>query len=102
MLPSLPGTFAPDGSRILLGRPGLRDPNKSTMDDFARCIYTMVDVLQQEDELVTVAGSTVIVDVTGLSFAHAVQMTAPNIKKMLTIIQVTLLVNSFFENLGKC
>ncbi|XP_018027685.1 alpha-tocopherol transfer protein-like isoform X6 [Hyalella azteca] len=87
LVPTLPGTLAPNGARIMIGRPGLRDPSNSSVGDMTRCMYTVLDVLLEEDDLVSVVVVNMVIDVQGLTFAHVAQMTAPIIKKMSTIIQ---------------
>ena len=90
MIPTLPGTIAPNGARVMIGRPGIRDPDTSTVDQMIRAILTVIDVVGQEDEEMGVCGMNMIIDAQNLSFAHVAQTTLPVIKKMSTIIQVMM------------
>ena len=87
-MPTLPGTIAPNGARIIIGRPGIRNPQTSTVDEMIRAFYVMLDVVTHDDEIINVTGVNMVLDVQGLSFSHVAQMTPAVIKKMSTIIQV--------------
>lgn len=74
--------------RYILARPGLRDPATTTVDDMARGVLLIMDLLHEEDQALGITGAELVADMNGLSFAHAAQMTPPMIKKMSTIMQV--------------
>lgn len=88
LVPTLLGTVATNGATIVIVRPGIRDPSVTTIDDMVRCIYSMLDVLFQEDEMISVTGVNMVADMQGLSFSHVAQMTPAVIKKMTTVMQV--------------
>lgn len=88
MVPTLPGATALNGARIIFGRPGIRDPNTTTMDHMLRTLYVMLDVVNAETECLSVQGVNVVIDATNLSFAHTAQMTPSVMKKASTIFQV--------------
>lgn len=73
---------------MVLSRPALRDPNKTDMNDAAKAILFMVDLLLEEDETVAITGVEVIMDASSMTFQHAAQMNPSLIKKASTIMQV--------------
>lgn len=81
------------GQRItVLARPGLRDPNTTSMDEAMRAVLMTLDVLQDEDESLGILGFQLLLDANGLTFSHAAQITPLIIKKFSTILQVTRLL----------
>lgn len=101
-MPTMCGTIAPNGARIIIGRPGIRDPAVTRLDDMARTFFSIIDVVLDDDEDLSVTGVNMIIDAQGLSFAHVAQMTPPIIKQMSTIIQVmTFLCYSVFTRLRR-
>lgn len=77
------------GHRItVLARPGLRDPNNTSMDDAIKAVVTTLDVMQDEDETLGILGFQLVLDASGLSLAHTAQITPTIMKKFSTILQV--------------
>ncbi|KAG7164347.1 Clavesin-1-like [Homarus americanus] len=74
--------------RVMLARPGHRDPTTTSMDDVARTILLTLDLLLEEDETIGVTGMLVVMDTGEITFQHAAQMTPTIMKKMATLIQV--------------
>lgn len=74
--------------RVVLGRPGIRDPTSTSMDDMARNVLLTLDLLLEEDETIGVSGMELVLDAKELTFQHAAQMTPLSMKKMATLIQV--------------
>lgn len=72
----------------LIARPGHRDPTSTTVDDLSKVIQLSLQIIQEEDEPLSITGTVLIIDVGGLTFQHAAQMTPPFVKKALTILQV--------------
>ncbi|XP_047477055.1 alpha-tocopherol transfer protein-like isoform X2 [Penaeus chinensis] len=75
------------GARVVLSRPALRDPSKTDMNDAAKAILFMLDLLLEEDETVVITGVEVIMDASTMTFQHAAQMNPSLIKKASTIMQ---------------
>ncbi|XP_042230140.1 alpha-tocopherol transfer protein-like isoform X2 [Homarus americanus] len=73
--------------RVMLARPGHRDPTTTSMDDVARTILLTLDLLLEEDETIGVTGMLVVMDTGEITFQHAAQMTPTIMKKMATLIQ---------------
>ncbi|XP_069978324.1 alpha-tocopherol transfer protein-like isoform X2 [Penaeus vannamei] len=71
----------------LIARPGHRDPTSTTVDDLSKVIQLSLQIIQEEDEPLSITGTVLIIDVGGLTFQHAAQMTPPFVKKALTILQ---------------
>lgn len=74
----------------VLARPGLRDPNTTTMDDAMRVILMTLEVIQDQDETTGILGFQLVLDATGISFAHAAQITPSIMKKFSIILQVVI------------
>ncbi|KAK8734202.1 hypothetical protein OTU49_006058 [Cherax quadricarinatus] len=72
---------------IVLCRPGHRDPASTSINDMARTVFTIFDVLLDEDETAWVTGLEVLLDTAELNFQHAAQMTPSVVKKATTIMQ---------------
>lgn len=77
-----------DERRIILARPGLRNPSTTDMHDMARVMLTTIDILLDEDELIGIMGVELVLDAGTMTMAHAAQMTPPLIKRISTIVQV--------------
>ncbi|XP_063607482.1 alpha-tocopherol transfer protein-like isoform X2 [Penaeus indicus] len=75
------------GARVVLSRPALRDPSKTDMNDAAKAILFMVDLLLEEDETVAITGVEVVMDAASMTFQHAAQMNPSLVKKASTIMQ---------------
>ncbi|XP_071526876.1 alpha-tocopherol transfer protein-like isoform X11 [Panulirus ornatus] len=73
--------------RVVLGRPGIRDPTSTSMDDLAQNVLITLDLLLEEDETIGVTGMELVLDTKELTFQHATQMTPVAIKKMSTLFQ---------------
>lgn len=84
----------------VLARPGLRDPNTTSMDDVVKAVLMTLDVMQDQDETLGILGFQLCLDASGLTFSHAAQMTPPVMKKFATILQVIILVVS--KSLSQC
>ncbi|XP_018027681.1 alpha-tocopherol transfer protein-like isoform X5 [Hyalella azteca] len=75
------GVFVPlpqktaDGVTILLGRFGIFDPHRFPMSDIMRLATTVVDVLEYEDESVTIKGIVLVNDSAGSTLAHMAAFT---------------------------
>ncbi|MCL4140573.1 UNVERIFIED_CONTAM: hypothetical protein GTU68_002396, partial [Idotea baltica] len=57
------------------------------MDDVFKATHMVSDVLLDEDEQHTITGVTQIIDLQGVTGAHALQMTPSLVKKAMTIWQ---------------
>jgi hypothetical protein len=50
----------------------------------------MMDYMIREDDEVVICGTVSLMDMSGMTFAHAAQMTPSLSKKMMTLFQVGL------------
>ncbi|KAK4297110.1 hypothetical protein Pmani_030445 [Petrolisthes manimaculis] len=85
----LPGT-SPNGTRILLARPSLRNPAVTDMSDAAMAMILIADILLEEDESVAISGVELVLDSGNMSFQHAAQLNPNTIKKAAIVMQVIL------------
>ncbi|KAK8375030.1 hypothetical protein O3P69_017775 [Scylla paramamosain] len=76
-----------DQSITVLARPGLRNPNTTSMDDMMKAVLVTLDLLQQEEESLGIVGFQMLLDAGEMTLAHASQITPPLIKKFATLIQ---------------
>ena len=90
-LPLHPNDLSLQGRRIVLIRPGNRNPALTNFDDLAKIFLTSLDLLCEEEEKISIRGFEVVGDMTTLSFSHVAQMNPPSIKKLATIFQVFML-----------
>ncbi|XP_066978643.1 alpha-tocopherol transfer protein-like isoform X7 [Macrobrachium rosenbergii] len=72
---------------IVLGRPAIRDPYSSDMNDAAKVILLICDLLLEEDEAAVVTGIGVLMDSGTMTLAHASQLSPTIIKKAVIIMQ---------------
>ncbi|XP_071526878.1 alpha-tocopherol transfer protein-like isoform X13 [Panulirus ornatus] len=79
--------LSPHGTRVVLARPALRDPNTTDMNDATQAILLMVDVLLAEDESVAITGVELVMDAGAMTFQHAAQLNPTIIKKASIIMQ---------------
>ncbi|XP_068204372.1 alpha-tocopherol transfer protein-like isoform X8 [Palaemon carinicauda] len=77
----------PSQALIVLGRPSIRDPYSSTMDDAAKAILLMCDLLIEEDEAAIITGIDVLMDSGTMTLAHASQLSLTVIKKAAIVMQ---------------
>jgi CRAL/TRIO domain len=82
---------APDGSRIMIYRPGAYDANIHTIDDSMRVATIIIDTLMfspiSGDDTITVAGQTAFIDLANVTMAHFVQMTPSTVKRLTVLTQ---------------
>ena len=65
----------------------MRDPSLTSFNDVAKVVLCCLDLIGLEEDF-SIKGFEGIGDMTGLSFAHAAQMTPPTIKKLSILTQV--------------
>ncbi|CAD7012620.1 unnamed protein product [Ceratitis capitata] len=70
------------GSRIALIRSGVYSAEKYTIEEIARTMYGIQEILMLEDDYAVVNGITTIVDVKQGTAAHLMQMSPSSLKKM--------------------
>ncbi|MPC26285.1 Alpha-tocopherol transfer protein-like [Portunus trituberculatus] len=78
---------AKDQSITLLARPGLRNPNTTSMDDMMKAVLVTLDLIQEEEESLGIVGFQMLLDAGEMTLAHASQITPPLMKKFATLIQ---------------
>ncbi|XP_055626116.1 retinol-binding protein pinta-like [Toxorhynchites rutilus septentrionalis] len=83
----LPFSIGPDGPRIVLVRMGCYDANQYSIVDIMKVCYMITDVLLLNDDVSTIAGHMVLVDLRGLTLATLSQFSPTFIKKMTSVIE---------------
>ena len=78
--------------KVVLWRIGVYDPHKFSMDDTSRAAWMLADILMEEDESMSIAGTVSVLDMAGATSAHMLQMTPALAKKSLTVWQVCISV----------
>lgn len=73
---------------VVLARPALRNPAISDMNDAAKAILLMMDLLLEEDETVAIKGVELVLEAGAMTWQHAAQMNPSVIKKAAIIMQV--------------
>lgn len=84
----LPKPCSPSGPRVVMLRPGSYDTSKYTIMDSMLLSNMISDMLLNDDDHTTVAGTRFIVDLKGVTMGHFTQMTPTTIKKMVMSGQV--------------
>lgn len=90
----LPSTFLPlpgydhDGRRVVIILAGGHDPKLHSMDEVFKATHLISDIMVDEDEQMSITGVVQILDLKGVTAAHALQMSPPLVKKAMTIWQV--------------
>lgn len=90
----LPSTFLPlpgydhDGRRVIIILAGGHDPKLYSMDEVFKATHLISDIMLEEDEQLSITGVVQILDLKGVTAAHALQMSPPLVKKAMTIWQV--------------
>lgn len=72
----------------MLGRLGLIDPTKTSMNTVLRALSTVTDVMLQDDEQASVTGYVMIGDSTYMSVSHVAAFTPSLAKKAMVVWQV--------------
>lgn len=83
----LPNTEGPDGPRITLCRYGVYDPNVYDPKDLMKVAYMMLDVMEEEDDNLNIAGLLCIVDCSGFTFNHMKKLDLVFFKKFTMSFQ---------------
>ncbi|XP_050697147.1 retinol-binding protein pinta-like isoform X1 [Eriocheir sinensis] len=87
------GTFLPlpgydhDGRRVVIILAGGHDPKLHSMDEVFKATHLISDIMIDEDEQLSITGVVQILDLKGVTAAHALQMSPPLVKKAMTIWQ---------------
>lgn len=81
-----------NGAQILLARPALRNPATSDMNDAAKAMILIADLLLEEDESVAITGVELVLDAGSMTFQHAAQLNPNTIKKATVVMQVCVSV----------
>lgn len=83
----LPQTNQADGPRIILVRCENVDPSKILLLTAIKTSLMILDILLNEDDNFVIAGQTGFIDLDGMGFSHAVQLTPTICKKVLRYLQ---------------
>ncbi|MPC26284.1 hypothetical protein E2C01_019420 [Portunus trituberculatus] len=75
------------GPRLVLARPAIRDPATTDMNDVAKAILLLMDLLLEEDEAVAITGVELVLDSGTMTWHHAAQLNPSLIKKAAIIMQ---------------
>lgn len=87
MLLPLPG-YDQLGRKVVLGRWGIYDPRKISMDELIKSVGIMLDVMMDVDEKSSITGMVMVGDCTGLTLQHALSFTPSHARKSLFFWQV--------------
>lgn len=77
----------PLGRQVIIVRAALHDPNTTPMDQVFKANHLIVDVLNDEDESMSVSGVVQILDMAGVTAGHGFQMVPAIVKKAMTVWQ---------------
>ena len=83
----LPDTETPGSPRLFLIRPGVCDAQKYTMQESMKVSGMINDILMLEDDNLVVAGQIGIIDLSGVTLHHFIQMQPAFMKKMTMLWQ---------------
>lgn len=83
----LPG-YDPNGRKVVIIKAGGHDPKIHAMDEVFRATHLISDIMVEEDEQMSITGVVQLLDLQGVTAAHALQMSPPLVKKAMTIWQV--------------
>ncbi|KAK8375034.1 hypothetical protein O3P69_017775 [Scylla paramamosain] len=75
------------GPLVVLARPAIRDPATTDMNDVAKAMLLMMDLLLEEDEAVAITGVELVLDSGTMTWQHAAQLNPSLIKKSAIIMQ---------------
>ncbi|KAE8749829.1 hypothetical protein FOCC_FOCC003297 [Frankliniella occidentalis] len=81
------GVFLPllrkdeEGRTVVLIRAVIHDPYKHKLSDVFKIGKMLVDLLLETDEIISIYGVFAVIDLSGVSLGHALQLTPPVIKK---------------------
>lgn len=78
----------PEGVVVLLGRFGIYDPHKYDMSTINRMGTLVCDLVNLEDEEVTVTGFILLNDAAGITLSHMASFTPVLAKKAAVLMQV--------------
>lgn len=84
----LPKTSNPDDPRMLIMRPGVGNPDKTSFTDMMRLNNLIFCTLMMEDDQFVIAGSKVLADMGNMSMGHFTQVTPSILKKLVMTGQV--------------
>ncbi|KAK7086576.1 hypothetical protein SK128_017445 [Halocaridina rubra] len=87
----LPG-YDPEGRKVVIIRTGAHDPKTTPMDVVLKATTFINDVMIEEDEQHAITGVVQLLDMNGVTAAHALQMSPPLAKKAMTIWQLAVLI----------
>ncbi|CAD0196270.1 unnamed protein product [Chrysodeixis includens] len=80
VLPNLADPLAP---RVIITKPSLYDPTKIGVPEFFSFAHSLQQVMYLEDDAFLVNGSTVVLDLEGLTMAHLKPITPTLLKKLV-------------------
>jgi hypothetical protein len=83
----LPLTENPNSPRLMLIRPGAYDAHKFTIQEVMKVSTMVNDILMIEDDNMIVAGQIGVIDLSGVTLAHFMQMQPAFVKKMTMLMQ---------------
>lgn len=76
------------GRKVILGRWGVYDPHKVTLDEVTKASCIISDVLLEEEEKATVTGYVMMMDCAGITVTHMTGYTPALMKKSMVMWQV--------------
>ena len=79
----------PAGRQVVIVRTGRHNTSTTGVEELFKATHMTSDVLLQENEQMTVCGVVQIMDMTGVTAAHGLQMTPAVVKKAMTVWQVS-------------
>ncbi|KAG0725935.1 Retinol-binding protein pinta [Chionoecetes opilio] len=82
----LPG-HDPEGRKVIIIRTAVHDPKDHSMDEVFKATHLISDIMLDEDEPLSITGVVQLLDMEGVTAAHAMQMTPAVVKKAMTIWQ---------------
>uniref|UniRef100_A0A1B6DLZ3 CRAL-TRIO domain-containing protein n=2 Tax=Clastoptera arizonana TaxID=38151 RepID=A0A1B6DLZ3_9HEMI len=75
------------GRRVFFFRIGVSDPNKMKLVDFFKLNYMNMDIVLAEDDRAIICGDVTIIDLQGITLAHATQLQPALIKRAVVCYQ---------------
>ncbi|CAG0896259.1 unnamed protein product [Darwinula stevensoni] len=79
--------YEADGSKIVIARAAVQDPDKIKQEDIIRVICFIGDIILNVDEQTQICGVTGVIDLTGMTWAHGMALTPALVKKAMTAWQ---------------
>jgi CRAL/TRIO domain len=81
----LPETVTPDGPRIFLHRAGIYNTDLYSAEDTMRVGMMINDMRMITDDQLIVSGAIAVIDISGMTMNHMLQMT-PSFLKQITML----------------